>query len=71
MAQIYEYCERHEPGSGIWEAHLTDDHLTVREALEMVAAMNECVPGLVKQYDGTTTIYRCKYDNSPVFAVKY
>jgi|PlaIllAssembly_1097288.scaffolds.fasta_scaffold25574_2 hypothetical protein len=71
MAQYFEYLEKHEPGSGKWEAHCTEAMLTTREALEIIAAMNEVFPGLEKSYEGHTTVWRCKYDGSPVFAIKY
>jgi len=71
MAQYFEYLEKHEPGSGKWEAHCTEDMLTTKEALEIIGAMNEVFPNLEKHYEGNTTVWRCKYDGSPVFAIKY
>lgn len=71
MASFYEYLEKHESGSGKWEMHCTEDMLTVREALEIIAAMNEVFPSLEKHYEGKTTVWCDKHDGSPVFAIKY
>jgi hypothetical protein len=71
MAQYFEYSEQHQIGSGIWQPVLCQDMLTTREALEIIAAMNEVFPSLEKKYEGHTTVWRCKYDGSPVFAIKY
>lgn len=71
MAQYFEYNEQHEIGSGIWKPVLCQDMLTTREALQIVAAMNEVFSDLEKHYEGKTTVWRSKEDGLPIFAIKY
>jgi|OpeIllAssembly_1097287.scaffolds.fasta_scaffold856954_2 hypothetical protein len=70
MAQYFDFLEQHV-GSGKWNAVLSEDMLTTREALEIIAAMNEVFPALTKRYDGEMTVWCDAHDGSPVFAIKY
>jgi hypothetical protein len=70
MAQYFDYLEQHV-GSGNWKPVLSEDMLTTREALQIVAAMHEVFPHLEKKYEGDTVVYVSKDDGSPVFAIKY